>query len=208
MKNPPVEKEVKFYINDLTTFEQRLLSLGAKLERPRTHELNYRFDTRDLHLTHTHQVLRLRQDDQVVLTYKGPSKTDAEVRIRTEIELVVDSFDRAVLLLEALGYTLAVQYEKWRTVYRLNDLEITLDEMPYGRFSEIEGEDEACIRKTAASLALDWDSRINESYLALFDRLKKKLNLPVENLTYAEFKDRGVTAGDLGVRPADIPRFL
>lgn len=208
MKTPPVEKEVKFYINDLTAFEHRLVSLGAKLERQRTHELNYRFDTRDLHLTHTHQVLRLRQDDQAILTYKGPSKPDAELRIRTEIELVVDSFDQAVLFLEALGYTLAVQYEKWRTVYRLNDLEITLDEMPYGRFSEIEGEDEVCIRKTAASLALDWESRINESYLALFDRLKRKLNLPIENLTFAEFKGHGITASDLGVRPADVPYFL
>lgn len=208
MKTPLVEKEVKFYINDLTAFEHRLLSLGANLERPRTHELNYRFDTKDFHLTHTHQVLRLRQDDHAVLTYKGPSKPDAEVRIRTEIELIVDSFDRAVLFLEALGYTLAVQYEKWRTVYRMNDLEITLDEMPYGKFTEIEGDDEACIRRTAASLALDWESRINESYLALFDRLKKKLNLPVENLTFAEFKSHSVIASDLGVRPADVPYFL
>jgi hypothetical protein len=63
-------------------------------------------------------------------------------------------------------------------------------------------------RKTAASLALDWQSRINESYLALFDRLKKKQNLPVENLTFAEFKGRGITASDLGVRPADVPYFL
>jgi adenylate cyclase class 2 len=208
MKTPPVEKEVKFYINDLKGFEHRLLCLGAKLEKPRSHELNYRFDTSDLRLTRSHQVLRLRQDDQIILTYKGPSKPDAELRIRTEIELVVNSFDQAVLFLEALGYTLAVQYEKWRTVYRLNDLEITLDEMPYGRFSEIEGDDEGAIRKTAASLALDWENRINESYLALFFRLKKKLNLPVENLTFAELKDYGITAGDLGVRPADVPYFL
>jgi adenylate cyclase class IV len=50
-------------------------------------------------------VLRLRQDDQRNSTYKGPSKTDAELRIRTEIELMVDSFEKAVLFLEALGYT-------------------------------------------------------------------------------------------------------
>lgn len=208
MKTPPLEKEVKFYINDFSALENRLQSLGARLSQPRTRELNYRFDSQDMHLTKTHQVLRLRQDNQTILTYKGPSRPDSDFRIRTEIELVVDNFENAVAFLEALGYTLAVQYEKWRTIYKMYDLEITLDELPYGKFSEIEGEDEANIRSTASFLALNWENRLNESYLALFDHLKKKLGLSVANLTFAEFKNLNIAPSDMGIKPADTPFFL
>ncbi len=208
MKTPPLEKEVKFYINDLSSLEERLRQLGAVLQQPRTHEQNYRFDTQELDLTHSHKVLRIRKDSQVIMAYKGPALSDSELRIRTEIELVVNDFDNAVSFLEALGYSLVVQYEKWRSVYLLNGLEIMLDELPYGYFSEIEGDDEAAIRRTAASLALNWNCRINESYLALFDHVKSKINPPVQNLTFAEFKNRPITPADLGVKPADIPYYL
>ncbi len=208
MKIPPLEKEVKFFINDPASFEERLRRLGASVKQPRTHELNYRFDTHDLDLTHSHKVLRIRKDNQVILAYKGPALPDSELRIRTEIELVVDDFDNAVSFLEALGYSLMVQYEKWRTIYLLNDLEITVDELPYGHFSEIEGEEEIAIRRTAATLGLNWGCRIDESYLALYDRVKSKLNLPVNNLTFAEFKNLSISPADLGVNAADIPHFL
>lgn len=208
MKIPPLEKEVKFLLNDPVSYEERLRRLGAVLKQPRTHELNYRFDTNDLELTHSHKVLRIRKDSQVILAYKGPALPDSELRIRTEIELVVNDFDNAVSFLEALGYSLMVQYEKWRTIYLLNDLEITVDELPYGHFSEIEGDDEIAIRHTTASLALIWECRIDESYLALYDRVKTKLNLPVNNLTFTEFKNLVISPADLGVKPADIPHFL
>ena len=141
MNKAPLEKEVKFYLSDLSSYENRLRSLGAVLLQPRTRELNYRFDTADLSLTHSQRVLRLRQDQKNILTYKGPSDTSEGVRVRPEIELEVDDFEKAVEFLKALGYSLVVQYEKWRTTYTLHGLEITLDEMPYGNFSEIEGED-------------------------------------------------------------------
>ena len=152
-------------------------SLGAVLLQPRTRELNYRFDTADLSLTHSQRVLRLRQDQKNILTYKGPSETSEGVRVRPEIELEVDDFEKAVEFLKALGYSLVVQYEKWRTTYTLHGLEITLDEMPYGNFSEIEGEDTSVIRSTSAALALDWECRVNASYLSLFDNLNRRLDL-------------------------------
>lgn len=208
MTNPPLEQEVKFYILDLSSLEERLHSLGAVLITPRTFERNLRFDTPDKRLTTSNQALRLRQDAAVHITYKGPASEKQGVRVRPEIEFVVSDFDQAQLFLEALGYLPVAVYEKWRTTYRLNGLEITLDELPYGHFSEIEGEDTGVIRSTSTHLALSWDARIADSYLGLFEGLKRKLHLPVENLTFPEFKDLSVNAQDLGVIPADYPRFL
>jgi hypothetical protein len=48
MNSNNVEMEVKFYLSDPNSFEQRLRSIGASLFQPRTFETNLRFDTRDL----------------------------------------------------------------------------------------------------------------------------------------------------------------
>ena len=130
------------------------------------------------------------------------------MRVRQEVEIGVSDFDQARKLLESLGYSLAVEYEKWRTTYHYNGLEIVLDELPFGNFCEIEGEKSEVIRSTATILALDWETRISTSYLGLFDELKRNLSLPVNNLTFEEFRNTPIIPKDLGVTPADTPRFL
>jgi adenylate cyclase class 2 len=208
MNKPPLEKEVKFYISDLSGLQERLRRLGAELVSPRTFERNLRFDTPDHRLTASHQVLRLPQHNNATITYKGPSSEADGVRVRREIEIEVSDFDEARELLEVLGYSLAVEYEKWRTTFHYNGLEITLDELPYGNFSEIEGEDTERIRSTATILSLDWETRISASYLGLFEEVRRKRNLAVNNLSFAEFKNIRLVPKDLGVIPADIPQFL
>ena len=73
MSKPLLEKEVKFYITNLSSLQERLRRLGAELVSPRVFERNLRFDTPDLRLTASRQVLRLRQDNGATITYKGPS---------------------------------------------------------------------------------------------------------------------------------------
>ncbi len=208
MDHTPVEKEVKFFISDLPGLKDRLLSLGAVMVQPRTREMNYRFDTPDGSLATSGRALRLRHDVRDILTFKGPSNTVDGVRVRPEYEVEVDNIGNAWLILQGLGYELVVSYEKWRTVYSLNNLMITLDELPYGYFTEIEGSDTAVIRSTAAVLSLNWETRIESSYLELFEILKQKMNLAMRDLTFAEFVDIPLTSADLGVTPADRPQFL
>jgi adenylate cyclase class 2 len=208
MHNSTLEKEVKFYITDLAALKDRLLAIGAHQTQPRTRELNYRFDTPDGQLAHSGRALRLRQDMHTLLTFKGPSSLESGVRVRPEYEAVVDDFNATRSILEGLGYVLTVSYEKWRAVYQYNGLEITLDELPYGNFTEIEGADTAAIQTTARVLSLDWAARIQESYLELFAHLKKTRGLTMNDLTYNAFNGVAVTWLDLGVRPADLPAFL
>jgi adenylate cyclase class 2 len=95
-------------------------------------------------------------------------------------------------------------YEKYRTVYELDGQEITLDEMPYGTFTEIEGTDPESIRRIADALGLDWEKRIIAGYVVLFASLKEKLRLTFQDLTFENFKDWVPTPADLGVAPADL----
>ena len=98
---------------------------------------------------------------------------------------VVDDFDAAWRFLEALGYSVVVHYEKYRTMYRLGDVLVTLDEMPYGAFMEIEGPSSVSIKTAAANLNLDWKRRIIESYLSIYYRLCGRLGRSPANLKAA-----------------------
>jgi len=147
-----IETEVKFYIQDLERIWQRLEACGAEVEQPRQHELNLRFDTADGALSRGGRVLRLRQDAGNWMTYKGPGQSDTGVLVRQEIEFGVADFDAARRFLEALGYHVSVLYEKYRATYLLDGQKVTLDELPYGCFIEIEGSDAASIQKVAGRL--------------------------------------------------------
>lgn len=197
------ELEIKLYLADLPALKGKLEILGAELIEARLHEINLRFDMPDGELTRTAQVLRLRQDTAARMTYKGPGETIDGVHARREIEFTVGDFKSAQLLLETLGYQVSLMYEKYRTTYSLDGLQITLDEMPYGNFSEIEGTDTSAIHHAAEKLDLSWETRILESYTSLFDQLQEKLGLTFQNLSFTNFAELNITPEDLGVIPAD-----
>ncbi len=197
------EVEAKFYIRRIAGLRHRLETLGAQLKEARVKESNIRFDTPGRDLRRLGLVLRLRQDSRARLTYKGADESDGSGALnRREVEFTVSDFDEARELFEALGYEIALTYEKFRTTYELDNTEIMVDEMPYGNFVEIEGESKQLL-PIAEKLGLQWDAAIQESYSRLFDRLKERQHLEFRDLTFENFKDLTVTPEELGVQPAD-----
>lgn len=197
------ELEVKLYISRLEDLEARVQALGGVLTHPRRMELNLRFDTPESDLSRSQQVLRLRCYEGVRVTYKGASEFVGGVRSRPEIELSVGDFEVARHLLEALGYQVVFIYEKYRAAYQVNGIEVSLDELPYGTFIEIEGPDADAIHALAGELHVNWDARIPVSYNVLFDQLKAKLDLPFRDLTFENFTETQISPHELGVQPAD-----
>jgi adenylate cyclase class 2 len=197
------ELEVKFYVRDLESIERRVVSLGACLSQPRIHEINLRFDTVEHDLTRSAQVLRLRQDRAAYMTYKGPGYEQDGVRVRQEIEFEVSDFSAARQLLQALGYRVAVIYEKFRTVYDLGEAHIALDELPYGNFVEIEGNDTHTIQYLNQQLGLEWAARVPASYTDLFSNLRGIMSLTFRDLIFENFEGLRISPDDLGVMVAD-----
>jgi adenylate cyclase, class 2 len=193
-----LEVEVKFYAPDLTAIRHRLLALGAELVKKRTYERNVRFDNEHGDLLRKRQLLRLRQDGTIRLTFKGdpPPEIISEARVREELEVTISDFDTAVALLQRLGFQPAQIYEKYRETYCLGPVEIVLDELPFGDFIELEG-DEAAIRAAANSLGLDWSRRILYNYLYLMALLKQRKGLPFDDLTFDNFQQTAVTIADI-----------
>jgi adenylate cyclase class 2 len=197
------ETEAKFYVRDLHQIQSRLEELGAHLLQERVLETNIRFDLPGAPLRAQGRVLRLRHDTDTRLTYKSASKKEEGVLSREEIEFVVEDFEKAKRFLEALGYQKLVYYEKYRATFLWNETLIMLDELPYGSFVEIEGENVDAIRATADKLNLKWDAAIAASYNALFDRARKTLNVSLQDLSFAEFRGLKIDEVHLGVHAAD-----
>lgn len=197
------ETEAKFFVRNLKPIELRLLELKAQLIQPRVHEINYRFDFPNNQLRSNKKVLRLRKDEQAKLTFKGPSHENQGVMSREEIEFVVEDFDKAKQLLESLGFTPVVFYEKFRTTYELNDTHIMLDELPYGEFIEIESENISAIKNVSELLGLHWDAMIKAGYHALFDRVASKYNLERWNLSFEALSGVTIKNKDMQITFAD-----
>jgi adenylate cyclase class 2 len=204
MSNSNQEIEAKFYVDDLDGIKSRLQGLEARLIQPRVLETNIRFDLPDGRLRSEGRVLRLRQDTEARLAYKGTGTNEHGILSRTEIEFVVEDFEKARQFLEALGYLKVLAYDKYRSVYELEKCHVMLDELPVGHFVEIEGKDAGDIQNVATKLNLNMGVAIAQSYSALFESVKKALELSFQDLSYENFTGIHVTPDDLGVHAADV----
>ncbi|MCB9112350.1 MAG: class IV adenylate cyclase [Anaerolineales bacterium] len=198
------ETEVKFFVRDLKRIEMRLRDLKAHLIQPRVHEANLRFDNSNDDLRRELKVLRLRKDTEAKFTFKGPSQENQEgILRRQELEFTVSDFDTAKEFLHALGFRTVAFYEKFRTTYDLNGAHVMLDELPFGNFVEIEGEDVTTLRKNAELLGLDWDTSVKAGYLALFEKITEKYRLEPGQLSFDALRSVQVSGEDMGITFAD-----
>lgn len=171
-----VEIEAKLKVDSLGQIAEKLTLLGAEFVEEQTQKDHY-FDDADSSLLKTDRCLRVRisvtgRHEKIFLTYKGP-KEKTDLKKRQEIELELGNSDVAGKLLQALGYRDALTIEKTRSLWRLDDCLIALDQLPsLGNFVEIEGPNEEKIKSVQESLGLQHFSHIPESYASLM--LNKK----------------------------------
>jgi adenylate cyclase class 2 len=199
--NNNLEVEVKFFVPDLAAVREAILAAGGHLEKPRVHEFNISYDNPWSGLQRKAMLLRLRQDKIARLTFKGTPEEafHSEAKIREELEVEVSDFETTAVILERIGFEQVRTYEKYRETFLLGELEIVLDELPFGNFVEIEGgqEHEQAIRETAVRLHLDWNRRILDNYLSLMAQMKAHHDLPFDNLTFENFAELGISVADL-----------
>ena len=180
------EIEVKFAISSVGEILPVILDKGAVLEQETRFEQNLRWDDKHGTLTKTHQVLRLRDNGGIaILTYKAEKLNTEGIADREEIETVVENFGNTRLILERLGYEIVFVYEKYRSIYRLNDTGLFIDHTPIGDYIEIEGPDAAAIKNSAELLGLNWDDRISQGYRALFKKWKKETGFQGRDMVFS-----------------------
>src|SRR6266850_6208033 len=116
---------------------------------------------------------------RAVLTYKQRFPSSSPIKQQQEDETQVADADAMEAILDALGFTPALVYEKRRAKWRLGEAEIVIDELPFGFFMEIEGP-EAEIRRVERQLAIKSLRAEHASYPQLTQRHGKPYNGVIE----------------------------
>ena len=170
-----IEKKFRLTIEQRLMLDSLLPKVGATL-RGKTFEENIIFAGNGL--DQLNRILRLRRTDgKATLTFKERLDSDQTVRRRREVETDVAPPENMIESLSAIGVVPMLIYEKHRTTWDLANTEVTIDELPFGLFLEIEGDEEA-IRNAES----------------LLDRV----GLKVEQLTYHELvRNHGTRNGEV-----------
>jgi adenylate cyclase class 2 len=85
-------------------------------------------------------LLRVRKiNERTILTYKKSLKNNLGVKQHIEHETEVSDCQAIENIIKSLGFQMGMVYEKRRQTWRLQGVEICLDELPFGLFMEIEG---------------------------------------------------------------------
>jgi len=166
-----VETEVKIRIDDIKTPKEKILSLGAKLEKERFFEENTLYDFPSQLLYKKRHALRLRKmNKKTFITFKGAPQKSRKFKIREEYETEVKNEKQIKKILKSLGFVPVFNYKKHRTVYRKKRLKICLDETFIGNFIELEGERNEIVRFAEAMGASKKDF-ITQDYIQLMKKV-------------------------------------
>lgn len=139
-----IEKKYRLTPARRQALTKRLREIGA-LPEGRDFEENILYAGPNLDARR--QVLRLRRvGDEAILAYKERSESDSAIKHQREDETRIENATALVAILDALGYRPALIYEKRRARWRVGGTEVLIDELPFGLFLEIEGDEDEILK--------------------------------------------------------------
>jgi adenylate cyclase class 2 len=157
----PIETEKKYRLTreQRTRICQRLGEIGAT-RKSEEFEENTIFAGHGL--AAGSKVLRLRRvGDGATLTFKQRLPTSSSIKHQREEETAVANPIAMEAILQAVGFTPRLVYEKRRETWLSGKAEVVLDELPFGLFMEIEGKESEieAIEETLAIKDLEAENR-------------------------------------------------
>lgn len=169
-----IEVEVKAKIDSFNEMKKRLEQLGAVKTKTEFQQDIY-FASPIADFAKTDEALRIRTtDSSTFITYKGP-KLNEEAKTRKEVEMAIESAEKARDIFEEIGFSEARTVRKNRQYYTYENFEISLDDVEgLSPYMEIE-------------IALEDNTDYNEAQNEIF-RLFEKLGITdgFERTSYME----------------------
>lgn len=122
--------------------------LAVRLREARAEREGLEFEENTIYtggnLVRGRSILRVRRvEGRAILTYKERFPSNSSIKHQREEETSVDNAEALVAILDALGFSPAVVYEKRRETWRIAGAIVVIDELPFGLYAEIEGEETA-----------------------------------------------------------------
>ena len=123
-----IEVEVKAKIGSFEEMEERLSEIGAVKSKKEFQEDIY-FASPIVDFAESDEALRIRTtDNDIFITYKGP-KLNSEAKTRKEVEMRIESAEKAKDIFGEIGFREARTVRKNRQYYTYENFEISLDDV-------------------------------------------------------------------------------
>jgi adenylate cyclase, class 2 len=136
-----IEKKYRLTPEKREAVVQRLRDAGAQVVRDEEFEENTIYSGGALRRETS--VLRLRRvGERALLTFKERFPSSSAIKHQREEETEVADADAMQAILEALGFVPVLVYEKRRQTWHFGQVEVVIDELAFGLFMEIEGEEQ------------------------------------------------------------------
>ncbi len=178
-----MEIEAKIKLKSPSRLRALLRSANALNESDVTLERNWLYDYPDRTLARVNKLLRLRQDNRVILTFKGPLQ-ESEYKEREEIEFQFPELPKAKSFLQAIGFIKWFYYEKYRETWKLGDCEVMIDELPeLGLYVEIEGPGAEEISGVVKRLKLPRHF-VTDTYVGLLQEHSRQSETHTQNFSF------------------------
>jgi adenylate cyclase, class 2 len=176
-----IEKKYRLSANSVDQLRNRLQEVNATYIKEELEE-NILFSGGAL--DQKPSVLRLRRiDNKSILTYKERYPSSSPIKHQREDETEIKDPQALTSILEALGFTPSLIYEKRRETWKLKRVEVTVDQLPFGLFMEIEGDEEG-ILETEQLLEMEH----MEAEMATYPELAAQYGRRSLNLIEARFE--------------------
>lgn len=173
-----IEKKYRLTKQQQMAVRQRLSEIGARY-RGEEFEENTLYNSETIEMNHS--VLRLRRAGKnATLTYKERFPSASSIKHQREDETLVADPEAMDAILDGLGFAPMLVYEKRRQTWLLGKAEIVLDELPFGLFMEIEGEEKE-IRDVEKKLAIKRLRAERQTYPDLVRKYGKRFGDLIES---------------------------
>ncbi|WP_051617344.1 class IV adenylate cyclase [Desulfonatronovibrio hydrogenovorans] len=164
MKVMQIETELKFRVEGFREITTRLAGMEAH-SSPWYFEQNIVLDDQTGRLRKRDCLLRIRSGMANKLTLKlpVPDAGPGIAKTRQEFETTIGDAGEVFAIFCSLGYSIWLKYEKFRQVWKMQDVKICLDILPFGRFVELEAAEEVIVKKVQC-LGLDMENSTAKTY--------------------------------------------
>ena len=182
-----IEYEATFVKVDKDEIRERLTSVGAKLIK-----LEFLQKRITLNLPSGHELkdgwLRVRDEgDKITLSLKVVDGD--KIENQKEISLAVDNLENTCDILQTIGCVKKSCQETKRELWKINDVEITIDEWPFLEpFVEIEGPSEQAVKVVAGELGFEWSNAkfcaVGTLYAEKYGITEDKINNQIPKIVF------------------------
>jgi len=169
LKSMKIEYEATFTNIDKRDIREKLRKIGGKLIRPESLQKRIVFN-----LPKEYKIrggwIRVRDEgDKITMSLKVVD--GAGIESQKEICLEIDNLEKAEEFLTILGCQKKAYQENKRELWKIDGIEITIDEWPFLEpFIEIEGKSEESVKDMAEKLGFDYKDALFCSIDTLYSR--------------------------------------